>query len=250
MLHVYSKCCRIFLDNAELKMEYQKEAEKYGTPFPVSWKNAFDFEVYDQNVLKLLYDESKALSDNEMNNLEQKLNGETMYFTMENLKLQKFSLGKNLMHYILQNSNSEVLQKLFLSCKFFFAKNPIPVCYKLIWKGNVFESSLHFNQQSMEVFNRPPTEPQFQNLYISTYLWVQFQQNNAVSNLIPNLFRCDAKYVTIFNQNLTENELKFLIGSGNVQDLNLNEVKVTDSNGAHLPLESILVMVPKVLSVK
>uniref|UniRef100_A0AC35GCI3 Uncharacterized protein n=1 Tax=Panagrolaimus sp. PS1159 TaxID=55785 RepID=A0AC35GCI3_9BILA len=43
MLQIYSKYCRFFLDDFEMKEKYKNEVEKYGPVF-VSWKNLFDFE--------------------------------------------------------------------------------------------------------------------------------------------------------------------------------------------------------------
>uniref|UniRef100_A0A914P0V4 Uncharacterized protein n=1 Tax=Panagrolaimus davidi TaxID=227884 RepID=A0A914P0V4_9BILA len=54
MLQVYSKYCRFFLDDFEMKEKYKNEVEKYGPVF-VSWKNLFDFE-------------SQKLSDDEEKN--------------------------------------------------------------------------------------------------------------------------------------------------------------------------------------
>uniref|UniRef100_A0AC35FEH9 Uncharacterized protein n=1 Tax=Panagrolaimus sp. PS1159 TaxID=55785 RepID=A0AC35FEH9_9BILA len=55
LLHTYSKYCRFWLDDSEMKEEYQKAAEKYG-PIKVPWKNSFEFEIYDsQYYLKIMH---------------------------------------------------------------------------------------------------------------------------------------------------------------------------------------------------
>jgi hypothetical protein len=46
MLEVYSKYCRFFLDDHEMKAKYQEEWQNYG-PVKLPWKILFDFEIVD-----------------------------------------------------------------------------------------------------------------------------------------------------------------------------------------------------------
>uniref|UniRef100_A0AC34GA89 FTH domain-containing protein n=1 Tax=Panagrolaimus sp. ES5 TaxID=591445 RepID=A0AC34GA89_9BILA len=81
-------------------------------------------------------------------------------------------------------------------------------------------------------------------VFISTVLSVNYFKNGALSNFISRLYRCTAKYVDISKQNLTFNELKFLIGHGDVIEIKLSSVK--DQNGNPFKFEDIIPFIPKI----
>uniref|UniRef100_A0A914PM92 Uncharacterized protein n=1 Tax=Panagrolaimus davidi TaxID=227884 RepID=A0A914PM92_9BILA len=128
LFHLYSKYCRFFLDDFEMKGEYETEVKKHGKKFSVAWAEPFEFE------------------------------------------------------------SSE--------------------CWD-------------------DVYDRE-------------------KNANPNSAYISSLSQCIAKYIKIGFQKLTYNELKFFIGSGNVELLEMFDSKITDGNYGNVTLEDILKLVPKI----
>uniref|UniRef100_A0AC34GS88 Uncharacterized protein n=1 Tax=Panagrolaimus sp. ES5 TaxID=591445 RepID=A0AC34GS88_9BILA len=100
-------------------------------------------------------------------------------------------------------------QILFHSCKYFFAVQPTPICYRLVFGWEVsskyIEQSLFLNLKSLDFQG-------LDNLYITTTLDVLTYGDHPkiLSNVIPRLYKCDAKYGQIDQQEITINELKFI----------------------------------------
>uniref|UniRef100_A0A914Q8X4 Uncharacterized protein n=1 Tax=Panagrolaimus davidi TaxID=227884 RepID=A0A914Q8X4_9BILA len=241
LLHTYSKYCRFFMDDAEMKEEYQKAAEKYAHQIEVPWTNPFEFEVFSEAALKQFFSKTDdtSASDNE----EEANHKVTVYFNTDNLiKQQNFTFKSPLIHYIIQSANARVLQSLFKCCKWFFAKNPIPICYSLATKQRPMgKSEINFYQQSVEVVMHSLVKTELENLYLSTVLQIITPRDRMLlSDFIPKMFKCDAKYISITNQDLTFEELYFILGHGNVLDLHLSEVGIIDGNGKAVPIEDVL----------
>uniref|UniRef100_A0A914YMK4 Uncharacterized protein n=1 Tax=Panagrolaimus superbus TaxID=310955 RepID=A0A914YMK4_9BILA len=247
LLHTYSKYCRFFLDDVEMKEEYRQAAKDYGSPVEVPWKNPFDFEIFGENVLKNYFFKNDNLSYNYYE--EEENNKVTVYFNTDNLiKQQNFPFKTPFIHYIIQNANARVLQNLFKCCKWFFVKNPIPLCYSLVTKQRPMEKpQINFYQQSVEVVKIALNETGIENIYLSTALKIMsLRDRMMLSKFIPKMFKCDAKYISIVNQNLTFKELQFLIGHGNVVDLSLSEVHIIDGdNKKEVVIEDIIKLIPK-----
>uniref|UniRef100_A0A914PZB3 Uncharacterized protein n=1 Tax=Panagrolaimus davidi TaxID=227884 RepID=A0A914PZB3_9BILA len=241
LLHTYSKYCRFFMDDTKMKEEYQKAAEKYSHQIEVPWTNPFEFEVFSEAALKHYFSKSDdtSASDNE----EEANHIITVYFNTDNLIEQKNLTFKSpLIHYIIQNANARILQNLFKCCKWFFANNPIPICYSLKTKQRPMrKSEINFYQQSVEVVEHSLVKTGLENIYLSTVLQIINPRDRMLlSDFIPKMFKCDAKYISITNQDLTFNELYFILGHGNVFDLHLYEVGIIDGNGKAVPIEDVL----------
>uniref|UniRef100_A0A914ZDA7 Uncharacterized protein n=1 Tax=Panagrolaimus superbus TaxID=310955 RepID=A0A914ZDA7_9BILA len=126
-------------------------------------------------------------------------------------KSQKFSFHKTIIFYITQNikCNHRILQKLFNSCKYFFAVQPTPICYRLVlgWReaSKYIEQSLFLNIKDLDF-------PGLDNLYITTTLDILTygSHRNILSNAIPRFYKCEAKYGHIEEQHITMDEFKFL----------------------------------------
>uniref|UniRef100_A0A914Q0V9 DUF38 domain-containing protein n=1 Tax=Panagrolaimus davidi TaxID=227884 RepID=A0A914Q0V9_9BILA len=67
-----------------------------------------------------------------------------------------------------------------------------------------------------------------------------------MSKLIPRLYRCDAKYIYIGDQELSFNELEFLIGRGEVVDLDIEESDIRNENNGFIELEKIMALLPNI----
>uniref|UniRef100_A0AC34FTL6 Uncharacterized protein n=1 Tax=Panagrolaimus sp. ES5 TaxID=591445 RepID=A0AC34FTL6_9BILA len=85
-----------------------------------------------------------------------------------------------------------------------------------------------FIKHIFEIFNFSVTDP------------------TALSAFIPKILKCNAKFVDLKCQNLTLDEIKVIIGHGNVEEILLHKVTVFDKiNQRNIPIEEILRLTPK-----
>jgi hypothetical protein len=77
-----------------------------------------------------------------------------------------------------------------------------------------------------------------------------FDQSSFMSSIIPKLSRCDAKYIYFHNQNLSFNELKFLIHHGKVIELKLKNCKIKDVNDELVDVEKIMAYLPNITKIR
>uniref|UniRef100_A0AC34GSH5 Uncharacterized protein n=1 Tax=Panagrolaimus sp. ES5 TaxID=591445 RepID=A0AC34GSH5_9BILA len=181
MLLCYSKYCRFFLDDAEMKAEYKVELEKFDGHVLLPWTNLFDFE--EAAIAKTVLNDSNeklahiavAPSDLEefIQNVEN-LNVQNLVtvchedqprsmkeicigFYIKDICCPVFSFKKPFIDYIRENASPIVLQKFFKSSKWFFAKQPTPICYSMDWRDrwNVAKAGPTYVNEKL-VFNLRP----------------------------------------------------------------------------------------------
>uniref|UniRef100_A0AC34GY16 Uncharacterized protein n=1 Tax=Panagrolaimus sp. ES5 TaxID=591445 RepID=A0AC34GY16_9BILA len=245
LLHTYSKYCRFWLDDNEMKDEYQKAAKMYG-PLNVSWKNPFDFENYN------IFATKEFLLEQNRSNICKRLCKDKRQpssdscFSFSNAVTQRFPFRSSLMAYIWKASNGAIRQKLFISCKYFFSKHPTPICYKLALGYNDRYVE-YYHQQSVIVKCNYLLKFRVENFHVTTSLCIRDSYLiNLLSSFIPKIYQCDVKFIEIWNQNLSDQELKFLMGSENVEELIFNGVRVLLFDETPVPLEDILILTPKI----
>uniref|UniRef100_A0A914QSF7 Uncharacterized protein n=1 Tax=Panagrolaimus davidi TaxID=227884 RepID=A0A914QSF7_9BILA len=130
-------------------------------------------------------------------------------------------------------------QRLQKTCKYFFHLIPTPVCYKLeitneTKKPIMKKHSVIFNEENLH------NSFSFENIHLSTVLSVKrLNDNLTLSKCLPKLFKCDAKYISISSQDLTEIEFKFLIKSKRVIELELENTHIFDENGEGIILNIV-----------
>uniref|UniRef100_A0AC34FBT1 Uncharacterized protein n=1 Tax=Panagrolaimus sp. ES5 TaxID=591445 RepID=A0AC34FBT1_9BILA len=251
MLIVYSKYCRFFLDDKEMKEAYEREWKKYG-PVKLWWENLFDFEkCFDSNEMEnendeRIFENIKKLND-DLKNCDTKekilpFDKSICAKFYTTFQLQNFSLRLNYIRYILENANHLILRKLFKSCKYFFDRKQTPICYK-------FEASRKYqtpNVENLTLGFDDDKSMQLKNIYITGVFKVQYFERNFVSEIIPHLYKCDAKYVSVHDQNFSFNELKFLVENGNVVTLSLDRCKIKDENDDFIEVEEITAYLPNI----
>uniref|UniRef100_A0A914QSC2 Uncharacterized protein n=1 Tax=Panagrolaimus davidi TaxID=227884 RepID=A0A914QSC2_9BILA len=109
-----------------------------------------------------------------------------------------------------------------------------------------------FIQQSLELHLDDNENNYLKNTLITTTLVCSYfkprqpgiSNDDYLSRIILRLHRCDAKYIEIWKQKLSFNELKFLIGSGNVIDLRLQGTRIMDDQNEWIYLEKIMEFLP------
>uniref|UniRef100_A0A914YRL6 Uncharacterized protein n=1 Tax=Panagrolaimus superbus TaxID=310955 RepID=A0A914YRL6_9BILA len=88
--------------------------------------------------------------------------------------------------------------------------------------------------------------PKNKSLVVTTSLYANNINQNMLSMFIKNKFyQCEAKYIEIDRQKLTEKEFDFLVGRGNVESCSLREVQILKDDGQSLLIEEIMAKMPK-----
>uniref|UniRef100_A0A914P683 Uncharacterized protein n=1 Tax=Panagrolaimus davidi TaxID=227884 RepID=A0A914P683_9BILA len=236
LLQTYSKYCRFFLSDFEMIEEYRNAAGRK-RKVPVPWMNTYDFEIFDDRFFKKKTDLPKNEKTPEIEKSPL-----MCHFNAENASLQKFPFKPNLMNYIIKNANAYILHDLFKTCKWFYLKNPISICYKL---GANYQTDqlkrIQFKGQSVSLPDSWPLPESFGKIYVATSL---SSSPYVFPNIIPMIYCCTVKFISLSELNLNDKELDLLIGHGNVLNLDFWEIKDLSDN--YLILENLLKMVPKI----
>uniref|UniRef100_A0A914P3A4 DUF38 domain-containing protein n=1 Tax=Panagrolaimus davidi TaxID=227884 RepID=A0A914P3A4_9BILA len=151
-----------------------------------------------------------------------------------------------MIYYILKNASAAVQLKLSFTCKYIFLRNPTLICHTLkITDGDdhieaeYYQQSVHFKISEMDQLN-------FYDVYLSTVLYCDGMDRKCLSKLIPKMYECNAKYITIIDQDISFNEFIFLVGHGNVLELTLVDVRIVDDGGKLISLEDIIALMPSI----
>ena len=154
---------------------------------------------------------------------------------------QNFKLSYGITQYIIKNASPEVLQKLKTSTKYFFYLPPI--CYKFIVQEEI--SVPEFNLQSLRLVSKNFDANNIpNNLHISNNFTFHCSDPTKLHSMIPKLHRCDARFIYLHNQNLTYDELKFLLNPKRVEKLTYVKNLVIKNDGNEISIEDIFDMVP------
>uniref|UniRef100_A0AC34FTX8 Uncharacterized protein n=1 Tax=Panagrolaimus sp. ES5 TaxID=591445 RepID=A0AC34FTX8_9BILA len=263
MLHTLSKYCRFYLDDVEMKEKYNTALEKYGKKFEVPWKNVFSLEICTRKAAKKCVQKLKQKGRNLESENESEGNVEKSrkrkkppHFRSNNAVHQKFAFKETLIYYILKNCDYFVGQKLLKSCKYFYANYPHPFCYKLEMEHSSSKNAEEITEESIKIkFKNSPENIKLKNLRISTiFNFVTSDSaltydNNLLSEIILTIIsQCTAKYVCLKSEQiLTFNELKLLIGAGNIIKLEIDGIQFFDSERKPVVIEEILKLTPKIM---
>uniref|UniRef100_A0A914QYR9 DUF38 domain-containing protein n=1 Tax=Panagrolaimus davidi TaxID=227884 RepID=A0A914QYR9_9BILA len=255
LLKLYSKYCRFFLDDTEMKKEYKEAMLKYEN-INIQWDNLLEFEVTngveEDNKegdidLESVEDESMD-GENDVTGVEMKkvlpLDKKLCAAYYDTYQNQYFAFHESIIRYILENANHQVLRKLFSSCKHFYFKKQTPICYRL---------QVHFEEtyknESLFLHHSSNQDLFVKKMFITGSIKVaktKQHDKTFMANLIPRLSQCHAKYIHLDYQNLTSNELEFLIGHGGVVEINVTGCQIKDGNNDYVHLEEITKFLPNI----
>uniref|UniRef100_A0AC35GHI1 Uncharacterized protein n=1 Tax=Panagrolaimus sp. PS1159 TaxID=55785 RepID=A0AC35GHI1_9BILA len=235
LIQTYSKYCRFFLDDHEMLEKYKNDMSEYG-PMNLPWHNYYEFEV--QNGVEEA--EEISVKPEAVLPFDSSICSRfyATYF------LQSFSLPGLVILYMLNNANDRVLRQLFSSCKYFFVKKPTPVCYRLVTEMG---SETGFNNEMLTIENSANPNLYLKNTYVTGSIDFNLFGSNTsfVSSVISRIYSCKAKYIKICYQQLSFDELKFLIQHGGVIDLEIG-CEVKDANGDYIDLEKVMACLPNI----
>uniref|UniRef100_A0AC34G3G2 F-box domain-containing protein n=1 Tax=Panagrolaimus sp. ES5 TaxID=591445 RepID=A0AC34G3G2_9BILA len=244
LLKVYSKYCRFFLDDFEMLKLYQDEMSNYGS-VNLCWTQLLDFEVLNGNTED--YDNVSVDKNEEYQSYETPaipLDKKLFSNFFDTYFVQVFSLPKPLVLYVLDHANHRLLRNLFNSCKFFFDKKSTPICYRLEESTSI---KSYFDQETLMLKDVENLELFLNKTHVTTSIECPYKQSmNFISNIIPRLSKCEAKYLNLCGQNVTFKELKFLIQHGGVLRLSITHGEIKEEKNELVDYVKIMEYLPNV----
>uniref|UniRef100_A0A914QYS8 Uncharacterized protein n=1 Tax=Panagrolaimus davidi TaxID=227884 RepID=A0A914QYS8_9BILA len=144
---------------------------------------------------------------------------------------QDFSLPDSLIFYIATNpKTAELYLKMIKTCKYFFVKNPIIIIDCL----DTFGGKWRVNEKPLDLTKYNCKYWITDVISVSASVFVD---KNILSTIIPKLYQCDVKCLSISHQIISFNDLSFIISSA--EEIYFNNVIVKKCNSV-IPLEGII----------
>uniref|UniRef100_A0A914R1I3 Uncharacterized protein n=1 Tax=Panagrolaimus davidi TaxID=227884 RepID=A0A914R1I3_9BILA len=150
---------------------------------------------------------------------------------------QNFSVPDSVIFYVAKNpKTAELYLKMVKTCKYFFVKNPIIIVPNLYASGGKWSSDhlpLNLTKYNCKywITNR---------IYASNRGLVN---RNIFSPVIPKLYRCDVKHLSLFHQIIYFDDLSLLISSA--ERIRFFDVVVKHADSSDVPLEDIVAVATK-----
>uniref|UniRef100_A0AC34FGG4 Uncharacterized protein n=1 Tax=Panagrolaimus sp. ES5 TaxID=591445 RepID=A0AC34FGG4_9BILA len=168
-----------------------------------------------------------------MNNLQGALRSHpNAEYTFKNPCRQLFDLPYPIIKYMIQNPTGAAWKKLIQTCKYFFSKNAVfPVRKISISAEQWVADGEHFNPE--QAFPRLWLYDTFEVGYINA-------NKTIVSSLIPKLFKCHVKIISIFCQSISWNDYKFLTSSGTFESLDFDWCSIKYPDGTDVTMDKLL----------
>uniref|UniRef100_A0A914QBT1 Uncharacterized protein n=1 Tax=Panagrolaimus davidi TaxID=227884 RepID=A0A914QBT1_9BILA len=145
---------------------------------------------------------------------------------------QNFSMPDSIIFYVAKNPNTAALYlKMVKSCKYFFVKNPIIIIKNLHADGGEWRSDnlpLNLTKYNCKYWITDEIKASASELI----------NRNIFSSIIPKLYQCDVKYISVSDQIISFNDLSLIISSAEWIDFINVIVKHADSSD--IPLEDII----------
>uniref|UniRef100_A0A914NZ51 Uncharacterized protein n=1 Tax=Panagrolaimus davidi TaxID=227884 RepID=A0A914NZ51_9BILA len=220
LIGIYSVYCRIFPTDFAMFENYKKLAKKYGKIY-VLWLKPFDFEISRERTPK------KAVPVSVFSTVKY-IPSKLIHQIPQTKEVHgKIAFPGPIIYYIRKYANSNVLQKLFQTCKYFFFLQPTPFCHRFIFSDSFKETK--FNYISMGTSLAAKIVPK--KLFVQNALHVSQQSNKlALSKFLPNFYKLEIKFLRIHNQKLTKNEYEFIVTEGRIEIMELSDVFIYEND--------------------
>uniref|UniRef100_A0A914QFQ9 Uncharacterized protein n=1 Tax=Panagrolaimus davidi TaxID=227884 RepID=A0A914QFQ9_9BILA len=145
---------------------------------------------------------------------------------------QNWSFPDSIIFYISKNpSSAKLFQKLVQMCKYFFIKNPIIVIEQFNNRG----------KKELEVVLEK-TEKR-----ISYKFWISGDEiqptSKIISSIVPHIYKVDVKKILVSCQTISFND--FVCFSKNVENLDLNYIRLKKEKVSNIPLEKLVEALPE-----
>lgn len=194
------------------------------------FENPFDISVFQESQ----NDFCKPKNSPNKNMLE--------YFIWKksSIRNQNFSFCTDIIRHI--SNNYECRQKLYQTCKYFYAKFQIPICHRLafdrcvtLYKKNSFLFPLYRYYKSYNTL--------FQQFILANSLKIEDTCDRKCFLFITSLLKdCRIKYLSLHAQNITLKEIKMVNGKNNLISIKLYNVNVfvDEKENEIAPMEDII----------
>uniref|UniRef100_A0AC34FA16 Uncharacterized protein n=1 Tax=Panagrolaimus sp. ES5 TaxID=591445 RepID=A0AC34FA16_9BILA len=171
------------------------------------------FHTVSSNLMQIfsVFEEWKTSAD--VDEIERKLynknNKVTVIFAnFDNTLKQDFDFPTPMLRHALKNISLTLLQKLYQSCKYFFAIFKIPLCYRLVVGG----SKTQYYEQSLQISDADYHKPKFQELIkrmkiVNCLQWNLTEDNLSIGDVIQKENISQIKYIFIQNKKISADKL-------------------------------------------
>ena len=154
-------------------------------------------------------------------------------YSLENPRIQNLAFPRPIIFYLARNPVSwNGLRKLQKSCKLLFLET------KIILVEGYCKSTILDSHPFVCKFSKS-----HQLYLLSTFIHIG---NEPFGDLQKHIYRCDVNNLIIRLQDITLNEISFLLKSGTVNYLELWMVEIRGSSGVPVSMDTILAMTPRV----
>uniref|UniRef100_A0A914PXL1 Uncharacterized protein n=1 Tax=Panagrolaimus davidi TaxID=227884 RepID=A0A914PXL1_9BILA len=157
----------------------------------------------------------------------------------QNPSNQQLCFRNPLIRYILKNSKAKTLRNFFQTCKYFYAFQSTPICYRFSLQTN---STFSMKQESLFLSENEINNFAMSNFYVSNYFTCISENPRIFSQIIPKIYKSDAEYYNIQNQVIYLEELEKLIPFQSAKTLSLLNCSIIDRNDAIINHPTILNM--------
>ena len=159
-------------------------------------------------------------------------------YSIQTPRRQYFSLPFDLISRLLETESPHLLLKLQKSCKHFFAKKKVIVVGIYIF----------VNDSMDKVFCRSGKEGYFEIVLDKgiQYWFTRIAFSSSYSIIRPHIYRLTLKDLHLCWQNLSRNDIDFLLSNDKTEALDFYEVTIRDDHGNPVPIDYILGKVPNV----
>uniref|UniRef100_A0A914PK05 Uncharacterized protein n=1 Tax=Panagrolaimus davidi TaxID=227884 RepID=A0A914PK05_9BILA len=230
-----------------MKKEYEEAMHEHG-PVHLPWENLFEFEkscgmeeAEDQYFSLEEADDTQSSDEEDLLPFDKSI----CLLFYDTCVYQEFALPGPIVLYVLKNAGHRVLRKLFASCKWFFAKQPTPICRRLRTGSREI-----YKDESLTLKRYSKKELFPKKLYITGNIFcgTQFHyESTALIDFLPKFYRCEAKFISLpSNIHLSFDELKSLIGHGSVVKLDIYRSILKDEKNECVALEKIMEFLPNI----
>uniref|UniRef100_A0A914PK98 Uncharacterized protein n=1 Tax=Panagrolaimus davidi TaxID=227884 RepID=A0A914PK98_9BILA len=241
MVGIYSRYCGFFLDDFEMRKEYEKEAEKLGIFVD---DRLLDYKEFQSFPVPKRQTEKEFWIPKPKPNFDK-------YFR------QNFAFHDSFINYLMDKTNAGVLQKLFMSCKYFFKKMPTPICHRLIcsrikdgYNTSAFIrrkscDRMFFDQQSLTLPKDHPCLNAFKNLILSNSVYFGRTFPGFKSEtFLSKVYRSEIKFLTLRGYFLPMKDYLFLTKSLTVLEMDLYQAAITNTDETFAHLEDLMITLP------
>uniref|UniRef100_A0A914PNK6 Uncharacterized protein n=1 Tax=Panagrolaimus davidi TaxID=227884 RepID=A0A914PNK6_9BILA len=214
-------------------------------PINLPWHNLFEVQDDLNEDLNSEDEDDESMDDSRILD-EESFDKNLCVAFFDTCQSQDFLLPKPIILYIIENAGHRVLRKLFASCKYFYAKKQTPICYRLQtgYEEKFINEGLILWEKNGLI--KSDLKRCLKKTFIYGSIFINCRDKTVFSTLLPRIYRCEAKFISLYDQSISFDELKFLIEHGGIVTLDLGHSEIKDEKGDYVCLEQIIQFLPNI----